>query len=114
MSLAGRDAGGRRWFFDVSGAFSAAGGGLRRAEVLWAALGRAAVVHAAYPENPLVLLTTEAPAPASAGDRAWRALQTPERPGALPVVYDVVELGSDQAPARLRSFARSGRRARGR
>ena len=114
MALAGRDAGGRRWFFDVAGTLGTAGGGLRRAEVLWAALGRAAVVHAAYPENPLVLLTPAAPAPGSAGERAWRALQTPELPGALPAVYDVVELGSDQAQARLRSFARSGRRPRAR
>ncbi|MDE3087535.1 MAG: site-specific DNA-methyltransferase, partial [Acidobacteriota bacterium] len=114
MALTGRDAGGRRWFFDVAGTLGTVGGGLRRAEVLWAALGRAAVVHAAYPENPLVLLTPAAPAPGSAGERAWRALQTPELPGALPAVYDVVELGSDQAQARLRSFARSGRRPRAR
>lgn len=114
MALGGRDTGGRLWCFDVTGTLSTTGGGLRRTEVLWGALGRAAVVHAAYPEMPLVLLTTEAPVPGSAGDRAWRALQTPEGPGAVPPVYDVVELGSDQALSRLRSFARSGRRTRAR
>ncbi len=114
VSLTGRDAGGRRWFFDVSGTLGTIRGGLRRAEELWSALGRAAVVHAAYPENPLVLLTTEAPPPGSAGDRAWRALHAPDGPGALPAVYDVIELESEQALARLRALARSGRRARAR
>lgn len=114
MALAGRDAGGRRWFFDVSGSLGTIRGGLRRSEVLWATLGRAAVVHAAYPENPLVLLTTDAPVPGSAGERSWRALSVPDGPGGLPTVYDVVELESEQALSRLRTLARSGRRARAR
>ncbi len=114
VALAGHDASGRRWYFDISGTFSTSDAGLRRAETLWATLGRAAVVHAAYPESPLVLLTTQAPVPGSTGDRAWRSLQVPDRPGALPTVYDVVELGADQALSRLRSFARSGRRSRAR
>ncbi|MHB8681890.1 MAG: DNA-methyltransferase [Acidimicrobiales bacterium] len=114
VSMSGRDGSGRLWFFDVTGTLSTARGGLRRGEVLWRALGRAAVLHATYPENPLVLLTTDAPPPGSAGERAWRALQTPERPGALAAVYDVVEIESDQAPARLRRFARSRRRPRAR
>jgi DNA modification methylase len=114
MALAGRDSGGRQWYFDVVGALTTTDAGLRRAELLWAALGRAAVVHARYPDSPVVLLTTEAPAPGSAGDRAWRALQVPERPGAVPTVFDVVDLGAPQALARLRSFARSGRRSRAR
>jgi DNA modification methylase len=114
VALAGCDAGGRRWFFDVSGSLGSLPGGLRRGEVLWTALGRAAVVHAGYPENPLVLLTTEAPAPGSAGERAWRALQVPDSPGRLPAVYDVIEIESDQALSRLRTMARSGRRSRAR
>ena len=113
LALSGCDAGGRRWYFDVSGSLGTVRGGLRRAEVLWKALGRAAVVHASYPERPLVLLTTDAPLPGSAGERAWRALQTSD-PGAIGAVYDVVELESEQAPARLRAYARSGRRARAR
>ena len=113
LALSGLDAGGRRWLFDVTGSLGTVRGGLRRAEVLWRALGRAAVVHAQYPESPLVLLTTEAPLPGSAGERAWRALQTAD-PGALGAVVDVVELESEQAPARLRKYARSGRRARAR
>jgi DNA modification methylase len=114
MAMAARDAGGRRWFFDVSGSLGSLAGGLRRGEALWGALGRAAVVHASYPDNRLVLLTTEAPAPGSAGDRAWRALQVPDGSGGLPAVYDVIEIESDQALSRLRTLARSGRRPRGR
>jgi site-specific DNA-methyltransferase (adenine-specific) len=114
VPIAGRDAGKRRWYFDVSGTLGTLRGGLRRTEELWSALGRAAVLHAAYPENPLVLLTTEAPPAGSTGDRAWRALQTPDIPGGLPVVYDVLELDSEQTLARLRTLARSGRRPRAR
>lgn len=114
VALSGRDAGGRRWLFDVSGSLGTVRGGLRRAEVLWRVLGKAAVVHAADPDTPFVLLTTEAPAPGSAGERAWRALQTPERPGAPGAVYDVLELGAAQSPSKLRKYARSGRRARAR
>jgi site-specific DNA-methyltransferase (adenine-specific) len=114
MSLSGLDAGRRRWFFDVSGSLGTLRGGLRRAEVLWRVLGRAAVVHASHPENPIVLLTTEAPVPGSAGERAWRSLTTPEQPGQLGAVYDVVELESEQALGQLRKYARSGRRARAR
>ncbi|HUY64502.1 MAG TPA: site-specific DNA-methyltransferase [Acidimicrobiales bacterium] len=113
LSMSAADAGGRRWFFDVVGSFSTTSGGLRRADSLWKVLGKAAVVHATRPENPLVLLTTEAPLPGSTGDRAWRALQTPEQPGALGAVHDVIEIESAEAPARLRRFARSGRPARG-
>ncbi|MHB8329016.1 MAG: DNA-methyltransferase [Acidimicrobiales bacterium] len=114
VSMSAVDNAGRTWYFDVSGSFTTTRGGLRRAEVLWRALGKAAVLHAGYPESPLVLLTTDAPAPGSAGERAWRALQTPERPGALGVVHDVVEIESEQAPARLRRHARSGRPERAR
>lgn len=113
LALSGLDAGGRRWYFDVSGSLGTVRGGLRRAEVLWKALGRAAVVHASYPEHPLVLLTTDAPLPGSAGERAWQALRTSD-PGTIGAVYDVIEIESEQAPARLRTYARSGRRARAR
>lgn len=114
VALSGVDGRGRRWFFDVSGSLGTMAGGLRRTDVLWKALGKAAVLHAQYPEHPLVLLTTEAPVAGSAGDRAWRALQTPEGPDAIGAVADVIEIGSDQALERLRRFARGGRRARAR
>jgi len=107
VTLAARDQGGGRWLFDLSGAFTTAGTGLRRADTLWRALGKAAVLHAALPDVPVVLLTTAAPAPGSAGERAWRSLVAPEA-GAVGAVYDVVELGSPEGRARLGDYARRG------
>ena len=61
---------GREWFFDVSGAFSSSRPGLRRTDTLWKALGRASVIRQVHDDTPLVFLTTDRPAPRSAGHRA--------------------------------------------
>jgi site-specific DNA-methyltransferase (adenine-specific) len=106
IGLSARDRTGRRWLFDVSGAFTTTRTGLRRSESLWRALGKAAVLHAELPEIPLVLLTTAAPEPGSAGDRAWRSLGT--TPVASGPVHDLVELGSAAGEARLRRYASEG------
>ena len=72
---------GHRWFFDVSGAFSVTQRpGLRRTDTLWKALGKAAVLHTAEPDTPLVLLTTDRPAPNSAGHRALQSLIGADKP----------------------------------
>ncbi len=74
-----RDADGAFWLFELCGAFSATRPGLRRPEVLWRALGKAAVLHEARRHGgrrdlgPLVLLTTDAPQP---GSPTLRALAT--------------------------------------
>ena len=69
------------WRFDVSGAFSVTQRpGLRRTDTLWKALGKAAVLHSHDPDTPLVLLTTDRPAPNSAGNRALEALTGPDKP----------------------------------
>ena len=109
VSFSARDRSGRTWLFDLTGAFTTAGSGLRRADALWRALGKAAVLHAAVPEVPLVLLTTAAPPPDSvrATTRGARSLEEtgPHRaaPGA---VYDVVELDdADGRAARLAACA---------
>ena len=107
VSLAGRDQRGGQWLFDLSGAFTTTATGLRRAETLWRALGKAAVLHAAQPSVPVVLLTTAAPAPGSAGERAWKSLVSPE-PGGIGAVYDVIELDSPEGRARLGGYARDG------
>jgi site-specific DNA-methyltransferase (adenine-specific) len=107
VDFAAHDRSGRRWLFDVSGAFTTTRGGLCRADTLWRALGKASVLHAACPDIPLVLLTTNAPAPGSVGDRAWRVLTDSgsEGPGA---VVDVVELESPDGHARLWRYATGG------
>ena len=71
---------GKVWLFDVSGAFSATRPGLKRADTLWKALGKAAVLHEGRRANPartdlgaLVLLSTDLPPRQSAGAaRPWR------------------------------------------
>ena len=112
-TFSARDRRNRPWRFDFSGAFTATRGGLRRSETLWRALGRAAVLHAEDPEIPVVLLTTAAPAPGSAGERAWRALG-PAEGGGAGAVHDVVELGDAEGEARLQRYATGeGATARG-
>ncbi|HLM96111.1 MAG TPA: site-specific DNA-methyltransferase [Acidimicrobiales bacterium] len=108
VAFTARDRTGRQWLFDFSGAFTTGNAGLRRADTLWRALGKAAVVHAAWPEVPFVLLTTAAPAPGSAGERAWRSLGEAAPPGDIGAVYDVVELGSRDGEARLCRYASQG------
>ena len=112
VAFTARDRTGRQWLFDFAGAFSTANTGLRRADTLWKALGKAAVIHAAWPEVPFVLLTTAAPARGSAGERAWRSLGEAAPAGGIGAVYDVVELGSSEDEARLRATRRTASRPR--
>ena len=43
---------GDEWHFDVSGGFTSSRPGLKRTDTLWKALGKAAVLHEAYPQHP--------------------------------------------------------------
>lgn len=99
------DGSGRRWRFDVSGAFTITQqAGLRRTDTLWKALGKAAVLHFAEKDKPLplVLLTTDLPNPGSTGARALAAATVPGR-----TIWGVVEMGPDAA-ARLRELISYG------
>jgi hypothetical protein len=102
VTLAARDAESGRWFFDLSGSLSTTHNGLRRAESLWRALGRAAVLHQAEPDVPLVLLTTDLPAAGTPSDASLRSL----RPT---VVHDIVELLDPAGRERLERYARGNR-----
>ncbi len=104
LSFLATDRAGRDWAFDVSGAFTSSRAGLKRADTLWKALGKAAVLHEARPDLPLVLVTTDAPAGAGAGFAALKALKGPGKP-----VFDLVELLSSQDQDRLHGYARRGR-----
>lgn len=103
VSFVGSDATGLDWAFDVSGGFTTTRSGLRRADTLWKALGKAAVLNEAHPRMPLVLLTTDAPTRPSAGDAALRAVLGPGKP-----IYDMVELLDPNCVERLGQHARSG------
>jgi site-specific DNA-methyltransferase (adenine-specific) len=103
-----RDTSGATWLFELSGAFSTTRPGLRRPDVLWKALGKAAVLHQArvggVPRNdlgPLVLLTTDLPGPRTAGGKALRAVHGPDGDGP---VRDVVQLLDPAGAERLRSY----------
>jgi site-specific DNA-methyltransferase (adenine-specific) len=89
----------RTWYFDVSGAFSSTRPGLRRTDTLWKAIGKAAVIHAAEPKAQLVLLTTDAPAPGSAGAKALAQVVGPGRP-----ILDVIQLLSRTDQERLGGY----------
>lgn len=97
------DQAGHEWAFDVSGAFTSSRAGLRRTDTLWKALGKAAVLHEARGDLPLVLLTTDAPARGSAGYIALNVLRGPGRP-----VFDLVELLDPADQERLRDYALRG------
>ena len=102
-----RDARGGTWLFLLTGAYSVTRPGLKRADVLWRALGVAAVLHEARAADsgrddlgPLVLLTTDLPASRSAGGRALRTVTGAGRP-----VRDVCELGDPESAGRLAGHA---------
>jgi hypothetical protein len=99
VNFVARDAHGRRWFFDVSGAFTSNRAGLRRTDTLWKALGKGAVLKsAAEGRFPLVFLTTDLPPKGSAGDAALRAARGS-------VFHDAIEMLSSTGQERLRAYA---------
>ena len=92
---------GHRWLFDVSGAFSVTQRpGLRRTDTLWKSIGRAAVLHSRPVREPLVLLTTDRPAPNSAGQSALDAVTGAGKP-----IRAVIEMGDLEDLERLGRFA---------
>ena len=101
------DQSGRRWRFDVSGAFTITQRpGLRRTDTLWKALGKAAALHFAeraagnLSPPPLVLLTTDRPARNSAGRRALAATTGTGKP-----IRDVIEMLDPDDLARLAALS---------
>jgi len=104
LSFLANDQVGQEWAFDVSGTFSSSRAGLRRADTLWKALGKAAVLREGRQDLPLILLTTDAPAPGSAGLAALAALRGNGGP-----VFDLIELLEPADQERLRRYALKGR-----
>lgn len=92
---------GRRWFFDVSGAFTSLRAGLRRTDTLWKALGKAAVLHSIESDYHLLLLTTDLPQPGSAGHAALEASRGK-------VIFDAIDMLSPEGHDRLHELASGG------
>jgi site-specific DNA-methyltransferase (adenine-specific) len=79
VDFTARDCKGSLWLFDVAGGFTSHRAGFERADVLWKALGKAAVLHVVS-EAALVLLTTDVPKAGSAGAEALRHVTGPMKP----------------------------------
>ncbi|HLJ09073.1 MAG TPA: hypothetical protein VKX24_11070, partial [Acidimicrobiia bacterium] len=103
LHLVAADRAGHEWAFEVVGALTNNRTGLKRADALWRALGRAAVVHEGRPDLPFVLITTDRPGRGSAGRRALEAVSGPGRP-----VFDTIELFDAADRDRLTGHARQG------
>lgn len=101
----------RRWYFDVSGAFTSHRGGLLRTDTVWKTLGRAYALRAhigAQTQDtedqeriPLVFLSSHLPRRGSEGDAALRQAG----PDAF---YDAIDMLSTDGLARLRRYAAEG------
>jgi site-specific DNA-methyltransferase (adenine-specific) len=108
VSVVAADATGRDWAFDVSGGFTVARTGLRRADTLWRSIGTASVLHQSDRSMPTVLLSTDLPPRGTPGRQALRSMTGPGLP-----VADVIELLDPDGRARLARYAAEGTAAVG-
>ena len=99
-TLQALDARGRRWYFEVVGGRTSNRPGAQRIELLWRAIAKGAVVHAADPKARFAVLTVGLPS-AAGGAAALAAVTGPKQPVAM-----VVDLLADDAIARLQSATR--------
>jgi site-specific DNA-methyltransferase (adenine-specific) len=105
LGFVATDQTGEDWAFDVSGAFTSNRAGLRRTDTLWKSLGKAAILREGGAGLPLVLMTTDAPTPGTAGHRALAVMRGSSHP-----VFDVVELLNTDDRSRLCHYAVHGRK----
>lgn len=100
VNFVAQDQTGKRWFFDVSGAFTSTRAGLKRTDTLWKALGKASVLRSSRTgEYRLVFLTTDLPPRNSAGGQALRTAHGD-------TFHDAIEMLSFEGQERLRRYAR--------
>jgi site-specific DNA-methyltransferase (adenine-specific) len=109
VNFSAQDFGGNTWYFDVSGGFTSNRPGLKRTDTLWKAIGKAAVVHEVKPSARLVLLTTDAPTPGSAGAHALDEVVGDTKP-----IRAVIEMLRAEDQQTLRRFAATKRVPAGR
>ncbi len=79
VSFVARDRAGKHWAIDVAGSFTSHRSGLKKTEILWKALGKAAVLQEVG-NTPLLLLTTDLPARGSPGAKALKQVTGPQKP----------------------------------
>jgi DNA modification methylase len=106
VAFSALDQRGHRWYFDLAGSLGRGNdrAGLRPADVLWKALGKATVLQTAAPEPAtFVLLTTDLPPRSSPTAGALKGARGAGRP-----VFDVLELLAPTTPKTLARYARQG------
>lgn len=106
VAFAAVDGTGTRWLFDLAGSFTRGNdrAGLRPSDVVWKALGKAAVIANAEAEPyRLVVLTTELPAKGQPTAGALREARGADKP-----IFDIIDLLDDASRKRLARYARSG------
>jgi site-specific DNA-methyltransferase (adenine-specific) len=97
VDLAATDANGRQWWFLLAGGFTSGPSGLRRADVLWRTLGRAAALHVFAPDASIAVLTTGLPTKGTPNEAALRAVL----PSPIHAVIDLSDAGAADAVCRL-------------
>ncbi|MGN6694133.1 MAG: hypothetical protein ACTHN0_08145, partial [Aquihabitans sp.] len=97
--LSAVDASGRVWWFDVVGGYTTSRPGLRRSELLWRTMAKAAAVAEADGAAPFVVLTSAAPTTVATGRAALEAVTGPGRP-----IRDVIVMDEPSAAERLRAL----------
>jgi DNA modification methylase len=89
----------RRWWVDVSGAFTTSKPGLQRTDAVWKLLGRVHVhTLSSDRSTPVLVLTSMMPKPGSPGDKAIR------QSGAASI-FDVIEMYDPAGLQRLTHYA---------
>ncbi len=89
----------------MSGGWTSSRPGLTRTDTLWKALGKAAVLSSTYGATKrLILLTTDAPRPGTAGHEALDAVRGVGKP-----VHDVIVLSDARGAERLSRYANGTR-----
>ena len=98
VSLEATDANGHRWYVEVVGGFTTGPRGLRRTDLLWRTLGKAAVLRQNEPDVPVLVLTTGMPAERTPAAAALGSLHGT-------AITEVLDLSSPQTPAILATLA---------
>lgn len=102
VSFSARDANSQLWLFEVAGSFTSQRSGLRKSDLLWRALAKAAVLHETG-DRRLVVLTPELPPRRSATDQALMAVTGPGKP-----IHAVVAMGDPSSLPSLRVLCAGG------
>ena len=87
VSFTARDGAGQLWAIEVAGSFTSHRSGLKKTDILWKALGKAAVLQQGS-HTPLLLLTTDLPGPGRPGAKALKRVTGPSKP--IHAVIDIL------------------------